>query len=85
LRQQYQARIDNKSITIPEAQKEFDAWVQAKLAEINAEYGEGGMKRGNMAAAFGDVGFKLKVGEVGLAEPDAQKSPFGFHIIKRLK
>ena len=32
-----------------------------------------------------DVGFKLKVGEVGLAEPDAEKSPFGYHIIKRLK
>jgi parvulin-like peptidyl-prolyl isomerase len=41
--------------------------------------------RGGMVQAFGDVGFKLKVGEYGLAEYDPEKSKFGWHIIKRLK
>lgn len=85
LQQQYQARIAEKSLTTQEAQAEFNGWVQTKLAELDAKFGETGMPRGQMAAAFGDVGFKLKVGEVGLAEPNPQKSPFGYHIIKRLK
>jgi hypothetical protein len=41
--------------------------------------------RGKMVPAFGDVGFKLAVGEIGLAEYDARKSPYGYHIIKRTK
>lgn len=41
--------------------------------------------RGGMVAAFGDVGFKLQVGEYGLAEYDPEKSKFGWHIIKRIK
>jgi len=85
LQQQYQTAIEDNSKTREEAQAEFNTWVQTKLAELDEKYGETGMPRGNMAAAFGDVGFKLKVGEVGLAEPDPEKSPFGFHIIKRLK
>src|SRR5688572_1052847 len=40
--------------------------------------------RSGMVAAFGDVGFTLKVGEVGMAEYDTVKSPFGYHIIKRI-
>lgn len=40
--------------------------------------------RAKMAKAFGDIGFQLKVGEFGLTDfsPD---SPFGYHIIKRVK
>ncbi|NOT29085.1 MAG: hypothetical protein HOP15_01415 [Planctomycetes bacterium] len=34
---------------------------------------------------FGDVGFRLKVGEIGVSPWDATASPFGWHIIKRLK
>ncbi len=41
--------------------------------------------RENMVPAFGDVGFKLKVGEIGLAKYDPKKSPYGWHIIKRIK
>lgn len=41
--------------------------------------------RSGMVQAFGDIGFKLKVGEYGLAEYDPDKSKFGWHIIKRLK
>jgi hypothetical protein len=41
--------------------------------------------RDGMVPAFGDVGFALAVGEIGLAEYDATKSPFGFHLIRRDK
>jgi hypothetical protein len=41
--------------------------------------------RGTMVKAFGDVAFSLPVGAVGLATYDAQASPFGFHVIKRLE
>lgn len=41
--------------------------------------------RGQMVPAFGNVAWRLQVGEIGVAPHDAQKSPFGWHIIKRLK
>ncbi len=41
--------------------------------------------RKGMVAAFGDVGWRLDVNEVGVAPYHATKSPYGFHIIKRLK
>ena len=41
--------------------------------------------RGGMVPAFGDVGFQLLVGEIAMADYDARKSPYGYHIIKRVK
>ena len=41
--------------------------------------------RKGMVKSFGDVGFRLKVGEIGVAPWDASASPYGWHIIKRLK
>ncbi|HZE96746.1 MAG TPA: peptidylprolyl isomerase [Planctomycetota bacterium] len=41
--------------------------------------------RNQMVAAFGDVGFKLDVGGIGMSAFDPRTSPFGWHIIKRLK
>ena len=41
--------------------------------------------RGAMIPAFGNVGFALKVGEIGMAAYDEQNSPYGWHIIKRLE
>lgn len=41
--------------------------------------------RDKMVPAFGDVGFSLEVGEVGLAQYDATTSKYGWHIIKRLE
>ena len=41
--------------------------------------------RGNMVPAFGNVGFKLAAGEIGMAPFDPKASPYGWHIIKRLK
>lgn len=41
--------------------------------------------RNRMVGAFGDVGFTLKVGEIGIADFDQKTSPYGYHIIKRIK
>lgn len=42
-------------------------------------------RRAKMVKGFGDVGFRLKVGEIGVAPWDETASPFGWHIIKRVK
>lgn len=41
--------------------------------------------RGRMVPAFGDVGFALPVGGIGMASHDPTSSPYGWHIIKRLE
>ena len=41
--------------------------------------------RERMVPAFGDIGFPLKVGEIGMAVYDPKKSPYGWHIIKRIE
>jgi parvulin-like peptidyl-prolyl isomerase len=41
--------------------------------------------RTGMVKAFGDVGFSLEVGGVGLAVYDLATSKYGWHIIKRLE
>jgi len=41
--------------------------------------------RDSMVAAFGNVGFSISPGNIGIADYDPAASPFGWHIIKRLK
>jgi len=41
--------------------------------------------RDGMVAAFGNVGFNISPGNIGIADFDPTTSPFGWHIIKRLK
>ena len=41
--------------------------------------------RNGMVPAFGNVGFHLDIGEVGMSEYDRHDSPYGWHIVKRLK
>ena len=41
--------------------------------------------RESMVRAFGDVSFKLRVGDIRMAPYDPQTSPYGWHILKRLK
>lgn len=45
----------------------------------------GYMARNKLVPAFGDVGFPLQVNEVGLAAYHPGKSPYGWHIIKRVE
>ena len=58
-----------------------------KMANFGVPTGTSGdvYARERMVAAFGDVGFPLKVGEIGLASYDPQKSKYGWHIIKRVE
>lgn len=58
-----------------EAQQGIQAFVQ----------GARSFARDEMVPAFGDVGFALEVGEVGLAPYDQRASPFGWHVIKRIE
>jgi len=46
---------------------------------------QGEYPRSGMVPAFGNVGFAISVGNIGIADYDPQQSPFGWHIIKRLK
>lgn len=41
--------------------------------------------RTGMVKAFGDVGFSLEVGGIGLAVYDPATSKYGWHIVKRLE
>ena len=41
--------------------------------------------RDDYARHFSDVAFRLAVGEVGVTPFHGSKSPFGFHVIKRLE
>jgi hypothetical protein len=41
--------------------------------------------RAEMVPGFGDVAWRLAVGEVGVARLDPVASPFGYHLIKRLR
>lgn len=54
----------------------FDATPDASKQEYS---------RAKMVQAFGDVGFSLAAGGVGLAVYDPKTSKYGWHIIKRLE
>ncbi len=41
--------------------------------------------RDRMVQAFGDVGFPLELGGIGMAGYDPQKSKYGWHVIKRVE
>ena len=41
--------------------------------------------REDMVAAFGNVGFAISPGNIGIADFDPKTSKYGWHIIKRLK
>jgi hypothetical protein len=55
------------------------------LANDGVAPAAGEYARSRMVPAFGDAGFPLQVGEFGMASYDKAKSPYGWHIVKRLK
>ena len=55
------------------------------LSNSGVSPGEGEFSRDRMVPAFGNVGFSLAPGEIGMAEYDPRTSPYGWHIIKRLQ
>jgi len=54
------------------------------LANRMVTPGEGEFSRDRMIPAFGDVGFPLQIGEIGMAQYEPGRSPYGWHIIKRI-
>ena len=56
-----------------------------KMAATGVSHALGEYPRENMVPAFGDVGFSISPGNVDIADYDPAKSPYGWHIIKRLR
>jgi hypothetical protein len=52
---------------------------------VSANSSDNEYPRESLIPAFGDVSFGLSVGGISLAEYDPIQSPYGWHIIKRLK
>jgi hypothetical protein len=52
---------------------------------VTPDQAKGEYARGGMVKGFSDAAFGLSVGNVGIANYDAKNSPFGWHIIKRLR
>jgi len=50
---------------------------------VPPQMGESGRRQ--MVPAFGNVGFAISPGNIDIAEYDPSASPFGWHIIKRLR
>lgn len=84
-----QARSGEKSFDVLVSEYTDDAYpgvyAMANFKISPATLPQGVYPRGGMVPAFGDVGFPLQVGEVGLAEYDPSKSKYGWHVIKRVK
>jgi len=55
------------------------------MSNTGVDPAQGEYPREGMVPAFGNVGFALKVGEIGIADYDPGTSPYGYHIIKRIK
>jgi parvulin-like peptidyl-prolyl isomerase len=76
------------------AGEDFDALVREltddsppgiyRLSNNGVSPASGEYPRNRMVAAFGNVGFGLGAGDIGMADFDPRTSPYGWHIIKRL-
>lgn len=69
-----------------ENEEDFDALVKEYTNDSHPGiYSMDTGSRKQMVGAFGNVAWRLEVGEVGVAPWDTTQSPFGWHIIKRLE
>lgn len=82
--QELVAKIQAGELPQEQAEQEMRSFVESLQAEGDQEAGNLPHPRAAMVPAFGDVGFGLEVGEVGVATFDEKSSPFGWHVIKRL-
>lgn len=66
-----------------------DQYPSTYILTLAAPAPAGAWARRQMVPAFGDAAWRLAVGEIGIAPFDGDapepKSPFGWHIVKRLK
>lgn len=77
-------QLEAEEITVEEAEADLESFIHELRAEADRARAAQGFPRASLVPAFGDLGFALQPGEIGLAEHDEQRSPFGWHLIKRL-
>ena len=75
--------------------EDFDALVQQytddsppgiyNMSNTGVTKGQDEFQREQMVPAFGNVGFAISVGNIDIADYNPTTSPYGWHIIKRLK
>lgn len=70
---------------IDELMREYSDDPGAGIYIMNqARPSRGEFARSLMAPGFGNVSWRLEVGEIGVAPYDPKQSPFGWHVVKRL-
>jgi cyclophilin family peptidyl-prolyl cis-trans isomerase len=74
------AQVEAKAITMDEARSQYQATIEELMKELPKVQW---FPRAQMMPGFGNVGFKLQVGEIGIANFDPKDSAYGWHIIKR--
>lgn len=74
------AQVEAKTLTMDEARTQYQAAMEELMKELPKVQW---FPRNQMMGGFGNVGFKLQVGEVGMANYDVKDSAYGWHIIKR--
>ena len=87
--------LAEKLVERARAGEDFDALVKQytddrypgiyTLTNAGAPRRSGAHTREQMVPGFGDVAFRLAVGEVGMASHHGVNSPYGWHVIKRLE
>ncbi len=90
-------KLAGETLARAKAGEDFDALVKALTddqypgiyrmanAGVTPDAAKEEYSRTRMVRGFGDVGFSLAIGEVGLAAYDPASSKYGWHIIKRLE
>ena len=82
--QQLRKAIEDGEMAVADAEAQMQAFVEELQGKAAVAQRELPHPRGAMVAAFGDVGFALEPGEIGVAGFDADASPFGWHVIRRI-
>jgi parvulin-like peptidyl-prolyl isomerase len=80
-----ESRVVGGELAVADAEAEMERFLEALRTESDAARAGAGYPRAALVPAFGDVGFRLAPGAVGVAPHDERSSPFGWHVIKRLE
>jgi len=78
----FREQVLTGKMTPEQAEKDMGAFVE-QLQKETAACQDLPYPRATMDKSFGDIGFGLEVGEIGVAEHHEEDSPFGWHIIMR--
>ena len=85
LYRQIQEGADFNGLVVAGNSDDPGAGIYTMITKGRPNFAQGIYPRGQMAKVFGDVAWRLEVGEVGVGGFHAKNSPFGIHIIKRLE